>query len=79
LPQITGLKIIFNPELLISLGTMLPILCCRAKKGRKAKIEARPGVVVPLVPAIRRRRQADGCEFEVSFVYILSSKLARTT
>lgn len=32
---------------------------------------------MPLVTALRRQRNADLCEFEVSLVYIVSSKMAR--
>ena len=32
---------------------------------------------MPLVPALRRRRQADLCKFEVSLVYKVSSRPGR--
>ena len=34
---------------------------------------------MPLIPALRRQRQADLCEFEASLVYIASSRTARAT
>jgi hypothetical protein len=34
---------------------------------------------MPLIPALRRLRQVDLCEFEASMIYIASSKIARTT
>jgi hypothetical protein len=33
----------------------------------------------PLIPALRRQRQLDLCEFKVSLVYIGSSKPVRVT
>ena len=33
----------------------------------------------PLIPAVRRLRQADLCKFKTSMVYIASSRLARAT
>jgi hypothetical protein len=33
--------------------------------------------VVPLIPALRRQRQADLCEFEASLVYRVSSRTSR--
>ena len=32
---------------------------------------------MPLIPALRKQRQADLCEFEASLVYIASSRTAR--
>jgi hypothetical protein len=32
-----------------------------------------------LIPAFRRQRQVDLCEFEVSLVYTVSSRTARAT
>jgi hypothetical protein len=38
----------------------------------------RPGMVhTPSIPALRRQRQVDFCEFKVSLVYKVSSKTAR--
>jgi hypothetical protein len=34
---------------------------------------------MPLVPALRRQRQADGYMFKVSLVYRVSSRTARAT
>jgi hypothetical protein len=34
---------------------------------------------MPLIPALRRQRQADLCEFKVSLVYRMSSRTARAT
>ena len=34
---------------------------------------------MPLVPAFRRQRQVDLCEFKTSLVYIESSRTARAT
>jgi hypothetical protein len=34
---------------------------------------------VPLIPAVRRQRQVDVCEFEASLVYRVSSRTARAT
>jgi hypothetical protein len=33
----------------------------------------------PLVPTLRKQRQADLCEFQASMVYRVSSKTARVT
>jgi len=33
----------------------------------------------PLIPALRRQRQADHCEFEASLVYRMSSRIAKAT
>ena len=33
---------------------------------------------MPLIPALKRQRQVDLCEFEASLVYIVSSRIART-
>jgi hypothetical protein len=33
----------------------------------------------PLIPALRRQRQADHCEFKASLVYRVSSRTTRTT
>ena len=34
---------------------------------------------MPLIPALRRQRQVDLCEFEASLVYRVSSRTARAT
>jgi hypothetical protein len=34
---------------------------------------------MPLIPALRRQRQVDLCEFEASLVYTASSRTARVT
>ena len=34
---------------------------------------------IPLIPALKRLRQADLCEFEASLVYRMSSRIARAT
>jgi hypothetical protein len=34
---------------------------------------------VPLIPALRRQRQADLCEFKACLVYITSSRIAKAT
>ena len=34
---------------------------------------------MPLIPAVRRQRQVDVCEFEASLVYRVSSRTARAT
>jgi hypothetical protein len=55
-------------------------------KKKKKKEKSLPGMVEELarssgehllVPALARQRQADICEFEVSLVYIASSRTAR--
>jgi hypothetical protein len=34
---------------------------------------------MPLIPALRRQRQVDLCEFEVSLIYRVSSRKAKAT
>jgi hypothetical protein len=37
------------------------------------------GICWSLIPAIRRQRQADLCEFKASLIYRVSSRIARDT
>jgi hypothetical protein len=43
------------------------------------KQQSQEGWYMPLIPALRRQRQADLCEFKASLVYIASSRIAGAT
>ena len=50
----------------------------RVEKEEPSKISDKVWCSIPLIPALRKQKEADLCEFEVSLVYIMSSRTDRT-
>jgi len=51
----------------------------RGRESTKKRIVAKRHWHAPLIPALRRKRQVDLCEFEARLVYRVSFRTARAT
>jgi hypothetical protein len=59
--------------LILNISKDSPKLCETLSENKTSLVQW----LMPLISALRRQRQEDICEFKVSLVYIVSSRLAR--